>query len=175
MISAKTRKTKFRLTHVFVEPKPGTPNDIFTYWNYSRPDHFFAIPSQDLPTQISRALGAIPFQPADPLDRINAHPPTTYTFTVNRAGTHFSRLITCCPQSLLTFSRTNAYSLAFSPPKKLTMGRDGSKPKVIIFDWDDTICPSSFFDRQQIERMDQLPDRVSTWCTTLAGAMNCFR
>jgi len=38
--------------------------------------------------------------------------------------------------------------------------RDESKPKVIIFDWDDTICPSSFFDRQQIERMDELPERV---------------
>jgi len=34
-------------------------------------------------------------------------------------------------------------------------------PKAILFDWDDTICPSSFFDRQQIERMDELPSRVS--------------
>ena len=130
MNSAKTRKTKFRLTHVFVELKPGTPNDIFTYRNYSRLDHFFAIPSQDLPTQISRALGAIPFQPADPLDRINAHPPTTYTFTVNRAGTHFSRLITCPSQSLLTFSRTNAYSLlAFFSSKKSDHGKGRQQTK----------------------------------------------
>ena len=55
---------------------------------------------------------------------------------------------------------------------KATMGRDGSKPKVIIFDWDDTICPSSFFDRQQIERMDQLPHRVSARCS-LAVIFGC--
>lgn len=33
--------------------------------------------------------------------------------------------------------------------------------KVIIFDWDDTICPSSFYDRQQMENMDALPESVS--------------
>lgn len=36
-----------------------------------------------------------------------------------------------------------------------------TSPKAIIFDWDDTICPSSFFDRQQIEKMDELSQRVS--------------
>jgi hypothetical protein len=42
------------------------------------------------------------------------------------------------------------------------MGYCGEEPqKVIIFDWDDTICPSSFFDRQQIENMDELPASVS--------------
>lgn len=33
--------------------------------------------------------------------------------------------------------------------------------KVIIFDWDDTICPSSFYDRKQMENMDELPESVS--------------
>lgn len=46
--------------------------------------------------------------------------------------------------------------------ENLTMGYSGEEPqKVIIFDWDDTICPSSFFDRQQIENMDDLPASVS--------------
>jgi hypothetical protein len=41
--------------------------------------------------------------------------------------------------------------------------RDASDPpKPIIFDWDDTICPSSFVDRFQIEIFDDLPVRVST-------------
>ena len=35
-------------------------------------------------------------------------------------------------------------------------------PKVIIFDWDDTICPSSFFDRYKIDNIDELPSRVSS-------------
>jgi hypothetical protein len=35
-------------------------------------------------------------------------------------------------------------------------------PKAIIFDWDDTICPSSFVDRFQVEQFDELPVRVST-------------
>lgn len=44
----------------------------------------------------------------------------------------------------------------------ITMGFTREEPqKVIIFDWDDTICPSSFFDRQQMEKMDQLPESVS--------------
>lgn len=33
--------------------------------------------------------------------------------------------------------------------------------KVIIFDWDDTICPSSFVDRFQVEHVDELPAKVS--------------
>jgi hypothetical protein len=37
---------------------------------------------------------------------------------------------------------------------------DDRGSKVIIFDWDDTICPSSFFDREQIERANELPVRV---------------
>jgi hypothetical protein len=37
--------------------------------------------------------------------------------------------------------------------------------KVIIFDWDDTICPSSFFDRHQIENINELPAKVSFWIT----------
>jgi hypothetical protein len=38
----------------------------------------------------------------------------------------------------------------------------GDPPKPIIFDWDDTICPSSFVDRFQIEVFEDLPVRVST-------------
>jgi hypothetical protein len=34
-------------------------------------------------------------------------------------------------------------------------------PKAIIFDWDDTICPSSFVDRYGIEHIDHLPSHVS--------------
>lgn len=42
------------------------------------------------------------------------------------------------------------------------MGYGREEPqKVIIFDWDDTICPSSFFDRQQMENMEELPESVS--------------
>jgi hypothetical protein len=42
------------------------------------------------------------------------------------------------------------------------MRYSGDEPlKVIIFDWDDTICPSSFYDRQQMEHMDELPESVS--------------
>jgi hypothetical protein len=41
--------------------------------------------------------------------------------------------------------------------------RDASDPpKPIIFDWDDTICPSSFVDQFQIEVFEDLPVRVST-------------
>ena len=40
--------------------------------------------------------------------------------------------------------------------------RDSScPPKVIIFDWDDTICPSSFVDRCQIENVAELSKDVS--------------
>jgi hypothetical protein len=50
----------------------------------------------------------------------------------------------------------------YSTIRPLTMGYTGDEPqKVIIFDWDDTICPSSFFDRQQMEKMDELPESVS--------------
>jgi hypothetical protein len=33
--------------------------------------------------------------------------------------------------------------------------------KVLIFDWDDTICPSSFVDRWGIENVKDLPKHVS--------------
>jgi hypothetical protein len=33
--------------------------------------------------------------------------------------------------------------------------------KVIIFDWDDTICPSSFVDRFRVEQVDDIPTKVS--------------
>lgn len=33
-------------------------------------------------------------------------------------------------------------------------------PKVLIFDWDDTICPSSFVDRYQVEKFSELPENV---------------
>lgn len=44
------------------------------------------------------------------------------------------------------------------------MGYCGDAPseKVIIFDWDDTICPSSFFDRQTMENIGKLPESVRT-------------
>jgi FMN phosphatase YigB (HAD superfamily) len=41
--------------------------------------------------------------------------------------------------------------------------------KAIIFDWDDTICPSSFVDRYKIERMEKLPRNVS--CQSIAHAL----
>jgi hypothetical protein len=41
---------------------------------------------------------------------------------------------------------------------------DERNAKVIIFDWDDTICPSSYFDRQEIERANELPVRVRLGC-----------
>jgi hypothetical protein len=33
--------------------------------------------------------------------------------------------------------------------------------KVLIFDWDDTICPSTFVDSYQIDHINQLPLDVS--------------
>jgi len=39
---------------------------------------------------------------------------------------------------------------------------DGTK--VIVFDWDDTIIPSSFLDRCQVEQISELPDHVSAPC-----------
>jgi len=41
------------------------------------------------------------------------------------------------------------------------MGYRDEHPKVLIFDWDDTICPSSFVDRCKVEQFDQLPVHVS--------------
>ena len=41
------------------------------------------------------------------------------------------------------------------------MGYRDEPPKALIFDWDDTICPSSFVDRCQVEQFDQLPVDVS--------------
>lgn len=35
-------------------------------------------------------------------------------------------------------------------------------PKVLVFDWDDTICPSSFLDRVKCEKITQLPKHVSS-------------
>ena len=32
---------------------------------------------------------------------------------------------------------------------------------IIIFDWDDTICPSSFVDRAGVDNYKKLPKRVS--------------
>lgn len=33
--------------------------------------------------------------------------------------------------------------------------------KVLVFDWDDTICPSSFVDGYQIDHISELPLDVS--------------
>jgi hypothetical protein len=42
------------------------------------------------------------------------------------------------------------------------MSLTNSTPKkVIIFDWDDTICPSSFVDQHKVERFNDLPLHVS--------------
>lgn len=63
-----------------------------------------------------------------------------------------------------------------------TMGysREASdSPKVIIFDWDDTICPSSFFDRHQLDK-EELPQRVSqdlqsgSWWMGSQSVRECF-
>jgi hypothetical protein len=48
-----------------------------------------------------------------------------------------------------------------SSPSLLLAGE--SPPKVLIFDWDDTICPSSFVDQFQVERFKDLPVHVSDW------------
>jgi hypothetical protein len=39
---------------------------------------------------------------------------------------------------------------------------DKKQQKIIIFDWDDTICPSSFVDRCNIENVSELPEHVSS-------------
>ena len=32
--------------------------------------------------------------------------------------------------------------------------------RMIVFDWDDTICPSTFVDRSQIEHHSEMPKHV---------------
>jgi hypothetical protein len=54
------------------------------------------------------------------------------------------------------------YSLLVSTVLTMVVRDAGDPPKPIIFDWDDTICPSSFVDRFQIEVFEDLPLRVST-------------
>jgi len=36
-----------------------------------------------------------------------------------------------------------------------------SSSKVLVFDWDDTICPSTFVDGYQIDHINELPLDVS--------------
>ena len=36
-----------------------------------------------------------------------------------------------------------------------------SNNSIIIFDWDDTICPSSFVDRAGVDNYKKLPKKVS--------------
>lgn len=38
---------------------------------------------------------------------------------------------------------------------------DPYRRSVLIFDWDDTICPSSFVDQWKIEHFQDLPEHVS--------------
>ena len=52
--------------------------------------------------------------------------------------------------------------------------QDNEPPKAIIFDWDDTICPSSYLDRFKIERVDHLPRHVSR-CMLSLCLTNEFR
>jgi hypothetical protein len=63
-----------------------------------------------------------------------------------------------CIGSLFSFF----YSLLVSTVLTMVVRNAGDQPKPIIFDWDDTICPSSFVDRFQIEVFEDLPVRVST-------------
>jgi hypothetical protein len=64
---------------------------------------------------------------------------------------HFSRFVGVC-------HKTMRDKMTMQPMHHNNNDERGSK--VIIFDWDDTICPSSFFDREQIERANELPVRV---------------
>jgi len=44
---------------------------------------------------------------------------------------------------------------------KVDMDSSLDKNKVIIFDWDDTICPSTFVDRGKVDKYQDLPLHVS--------------
>lgn len=41
------------------------------------------------------------------------------------------------------------------------MNYENERRAVLIFDWDDTICPSSFVDQWKIEHFEDLPEQVS--------------
>lgn len=49
----------------------------------------------------------------------------------------------------------------FIPSHKAMKTANSDGRTVLIFDWDDTICPSSFVDKSQIESFDDLPFHVS--------------
>jgi hypothetical protein len=46
---------------------------------------------------------------------------------------------------------------------------------VLIFDWDDTICPSSFLEHRKIETFYDLPKHVSGERICLDGFMSLLR
>lgn len=154
-------KLNFPRVHLLVESPAGKLPMILYRLEQSQPDHFMTYRPKTCRSKFLARLA--PSSRPTRRDELTPTNPPHPHYLIGPERT-FPASSPISPQSLLTNSRTNAGSLEFSLSKKPTMGRDGSKPKVIIFDWDDTICPSSFFDRQQIERMDQLPDRVSARC-----------
>ena len=52
-------------------------------------------------------------------------------------------------------------SVYFSSSAPTMPFRDYGSNKVLVFDWDDTICPSTFVDSYQIENINELPLDVS--------------
>lgn len=62
------------------------------------------------------------------------------------------------------------------PFRDYSSNRSTNSSKVLIFDWDDTICPSSFVDQYAIEHISELPQDVQELFHTLARcAERCLR
>ena len=47
--------------------------------------------------------------------------------------------------------------------------------KVLVFDWDDTICPSSFVDNYEIDHISELPLDVSQSVASSCNGNPCSR
>jgi len=60
------------------------------------------------------------------------------------------------------FSLANLCEVIFLLPL-IKMMDQSDRRSVLIFDWDDTILPSSFVDQWNIEHFEELPAHVSSW------------
>lgn len=73
------------------------------------------------------------------------------------------------PSLSLTIPTSPIVSSSATKAKTTPIGTTHTRgiEKVIVFDWDDTICPSSFFDRSQIDNINELPVKVRCYLRLL--------